>query len=126
MKILLDTHTLLWGLGDADRLSARARQAIAVSERFWSLASIWEVLIKVRSGKLRMPHPVGDYLTSQMSANGVSLLPVRLEHVLRIEELPLHHRNPFDRMLIAQSMEEKLPIVTADPQFERYDVELIW
>jgi len=126
MKVLLDTHTFLWGLGDDDKLSARARQAIAVSERFWSLASIWEVLIKVRTGKLSMRHPVGDYLISQMSANGVSLLPVRLEHVLRIEELPLHHRDPFDRMLIAQSLEEKLPIVTADPAFERYDVELIW
>src|SRR5580693_7118481 len=103
MKVLLDTHTFLWALSDPDRLSARALETIASSERFWSVASIWEALIKVQSGKLPMPLPAGAYLTSKMSANGVSVLPIRLEHVLQVEELPMHHRDPFDRILIAQS-----------------------
>jgi PIN domain nuclease of toxin-antitoxin system len=126
MKVLLDTHTFLWALGAPDRLSARAREAIAISERFWSVASIWEALIKVQSGKLPVPLPAGDYLMSKMSANGVAVLAVRLEHVLRVEELPLHHRDPFDRILIAQSIEEKLPVITADPIFGRYPIQVIW
>jgi len=73
-----------------------------------------------------MPLPAGDYLTSKMSANGVGLLPIRLEHVLRMEELPLHHRDPFDRLLIAQGLEEGMPIVTSDSFFSRYPVEVIW
>lgn len=126
MKVLLDTHIFLWALGDPDRLSARARDAIASSERFWSVASIWEALIKVQSGKLPMPLPAGDYLTSKMSANGVSLLPVRLEHVLAVEKLPMYHRDPFDRILIAQSRREKMPMVTSDAAFARYSVDVIW
>ena len=126
MKVLLDTHTFLWGLSEPTKLSQRAYQLIASSERFLSVASIWETLIKVQAGKFSVPLPAGDYLTSKMSANGVSLLPIRLEHVLRIEELPLHHRDPFDRVLIAQGIEEGLPIITADPQFSRYPVKVIW
>ncbi len=126
MKALLDTHTFLWALGDPDRLSTRAREAIASSERFWSVASIWEALIKVQSGKLPMPLPAGSYLTSRMSANGMRVLPIRVEHVLRVEELPMHHRDPFDRMLIAQCMEENWPIITSDPVFKKYPVRVIW
>ncbi|MFZ0815944.1 MAG: type II toxin-antitoxin system VapC family toxin [Candidatus Sulfotelmatobacter sp.] len=126
MKVLLDTHTFLWALGDPDRLSTRAREAIASSERFWSVASIWEALLKVQSGKLPMPLPAGSYLTSKMSANGMSLLPIRVEHVLRVEELPMHHRDPFDRMLIAQCMEENWPIITSDPVFKKYQIRVIW
>jgi PIN domain nuclease of toxin-antitoxin system len=126
MKVLLDTHTFLWALSDPNRLSARAREAIASSQRFWSVASIWEVLIKVQSGKLPMPLPASDYLTSKMSANGVKALPVRLDHVLRVGELPMHHRDPFDRILIAQSQQEKMPVVTSDAIFARYPIEVIW
>lgn len=126
MKAILDTHTFLWGLSNPQRLSNRAREAIASSERFWSAASIWESLIKVQSGKLPMPLPASDYLMSRMSANGVSLLPIRLEHVLRVEELPLHHRDPFDRLLIAQSLEEDWPIITSDPEFKKYPIRVIW
>jgi PIN domain nuclease of toxin-antitoxin system len=126
MKVILDTHTFLWALSDPDRLSVRARETIASSERFWSVASIWEALIKVQSGKLPMPLPASAYLMSKMSANGVSLLPIRLEHVVRVEELPLHHRNPFDRLLIAQCVEEGWPIVTSDPVFKQYPVRVIW
>jgi PIN domain nuclease of toxin-antitoxin system len=126
MKVLLDTHTFLWALSDPVRLSTRARETIAASERFWSQASIWEVLIKVQSGKLPMPLPAGNYLMSKMSANGMSVLPIGLDHVLRVEELPMHHRDPFDRMLIAQCVEEDWPIVTSDPVFKKYPIRVIW
>ena len=126
MKVLLDTRTLLWALSDPDRLSGRAREAIDASERFWSMASLWEALIKVRSGKLPLPLPAGGYLTRKLSANGVSLLPIRLAHVLRVEELSLHHRDPFDRMLIAQCIEEDWPIVSSDSVFKKYPVRIIW
>jgi len=83
-------------------------------------------LIKVRIGKLPLPIAAGKYLTRQMSANGVSVLSVKLEHVLQIEKLQLHHRDPFDRILIAQSVEEGWPIITADPMFKMYPIRVIW
>jgi PIN domain nuclease of toxin-antitoxin system len=126
MRVLLDTHTFLWGLTEADKLSAVARRTIASSETFLSAASLWEALIKVQAGKLPLPPPAGEYLTSKMRANGVSVLPVKLEHVLRMESLELHHRDPFDRMLIAQSLEEGWPIITADPVFRDYPIRVIW
>src|SRR5260370_42044026 len=103
MRVLLDTHTFLWGLTEDDKLSAVARRTIASSETFLSAASLWEALIKVQAGKLPLPPPAGVYLTSKMRANGVSVLPVKLEHGLRTHSLELHHCYPFDRMLIEQS-----------------------
>jgi len=126
MKVLLDTNTFLWGLSAPEKLSLTARNVIASSERFFSVASIWEVLIKVRTGKLPLPLPAGDYLTTKMSANGVSVLSIKLEHVLQIERLQLHHRDPFDRVLIAQCVEEGWPIITSDPMFKQYSVRVIW
>jgi PIN domain nuclease of toxin-antitoxin system len=126
MKVLLDTNTFLWGLSAPEKLSPTARKAVASSERLLSVASIWEVLIKVRIGKLPLPIPAGEYLTSQMSTNGVSVLSVKLDHVLQIENLPMHHRDPFDRILIAQSMEEDWPVITSDPVFKKYPVRVIW
>lgn len=126
MKVLLDTNTFLWGLSAPEKLSLTARNVVASSERFLSVASIWEVLIKVRTGKLPLPLPAGDYLTAKMSANGVSVLSIKLEHVLQIEKLQLHHRDPFDRVLIAQCVEEGWPIITSDPMFKQYPVRVIW
>lgn len=126
MKILLDTHTFLWAITDDSKLSRAARDAIASAERFWSVANLWEVLIKFQIGKLPLPTPAGEYLVSRLSANGVSVLPIKLEHVLRVEKLEPYHRDPFDRILIAQSIEEGWPIVTSDPHFSRYPVDVIW
>jgi PIN domain nuclease of toxin-antitoxin system len=126
MKVLLDTNTFLWGLSAPEKLSLAARNAVASSERFLSVASIWEVLIKVRIGKLPLPVPAGNYLTAKMSANGVSVLSIKLEHVLQIEKLQLHHRDPFDRILIGQSLQEGWPIITSDPVFKRYPIRVIW
>lgn len=126
MKALLDTNTFLWGLSAPEKLSLAARNAVASSERFLSVASIWEALIKVRIGKLPLPVPAGDYLTAKMSANGVSVLSIKLEHVLQIEKLQLHHRDPFDRVIIAQSLQEGWPIITSDPVFKMYPIRVIW
>jgi PIN domain nuclease of toxin-antitoxin system len=126
MKVLLDTHTFLWAIIDEKKLSPRVRRVMTSSELWWSVVSLWEAIQKAQVGKLSLPLPAGPFLTDELSSNHVRLLPVSLSHVLRVEELPLHHRDPFDRLLIAQSIEEGWPIVTADPWFARYPVDVIW
>ena len=126
MKVLIDTHVLLWGLQDEAKLSERVRSLLPVADVWISVASLWEILAKVQVGRLVLPAPVGDYLAAKLTANGVSVLPLTFDHVRRLEELPLHHRDPFDRILIAQSLNESMPLVSADQQFKRYEVELIW
>jgi len=126
MRVLLDTHTFIWAITDERRLSPRARSLIASSELWWSVVSLWEAIQKAQVGKLSLPLPAGPMLTGELSSNHVRLLPVSLSHVLRVEELPFHHRDPFDRLLIAQSIEEGWPIITADPRFTRYPVDVIW
>jgi len=127
MKALLDTHTFLWAIAEEGKLSHRAKQIYTSSTDLWlSVASIWEILIKVQAGKLPLPEPAGRYLVKKLVENQIELLPITLDHVLRIESLPMHHRDPFDRLLIAQSIEEGWPIVTADPWFSRYPVDVIW
>jgi PIN domain nuclease of toxin-antitoxin system len=127
MKALLDTHTFLWAISDDKRLSRRAQQTFTAPNELWlSVASVWEILIKVKAGKLPLPEPSGPYLVKELGENRIEVLPIELDHVLRIETLAVHHRDPFDRILIAQSIEEKLPLITSDPIFERYPIDLIW
>jgi PIN domain nuclease of toxin-antitoxin system len=127
MKALLDTHTFLWAISDDPRLSSRAQQLFTAPNDLWlSVASIWEILIKTKAGKLPLPEPTGPYLTKELAKNRIKVLPIALDHVLRIETLAVHHRDPFDRIMIAQSIEEKLPLISADPIFQRYPVNLIW
>jgi PIN domain nuclease of toxin-antitoxin system len=127
MKAILDTHTFLWAILNDRRLSRRAQQIFTGPNDLWlSVASVWEILIKVKTGKLPLPQPSGPYLVKKLGENKIEVLPINLNHVLRTEKMPVLHRDPFDRILIAQSLEEKLPLVTADPVFERYDVQVIW
>jgi len=126
MKVLLDTHTLLWALTDESKLSERVRKLLPQADTWFSVASLWEILIKAQVGKIPLPRPTGPFVMSKLKLNGVRILHVTPDHVLRVESLPDHHRDPFDRMLIAQSLEEHLPVVTADRVFARYPVELIW
>jgi PIN domain nuclease of toxin-antitoxin system len=91
-----------------------------------SVASVWEIIVKMQRAKLPFPSPAGPYLRDQIRRTSMSILPVALDHALQIERLPVHHRDPFDRILIAQAIVESVPIVTADRQFARYDVETIW
>jgi PIN domain nuclease of toxin-antitoxin system len=126
MRALLDTHTFLWAISDDERLSRRAQKTFTGPTELWlSVASLWEILIKVKTGKLPLPEPSGPYLVKKLSENRIDVLPIKLDHVLRLETLAVHHRDPFDRILIAQSMVEKLPLITSDPIFEHYSVELI-
>ena len=126
MKVLIDTHVLLWGLQNEAKLSRRVRTLLPAADVWISVASIWEIIAKVQIGRLALPTPVGDYLTAKLIENGVSVLALTFDHVKRLEELPLHHRDPFDRILIAQSLDESMPLVSADPQLEQYSIELIW
>ena len=126
MRILIDTHVLLWGLQDEGRLSDRVRKLLPVEDVWISVASLWEIIAKVQVGKLSLPTPVGEYLSKKLLGNGVSVLPLTFAHVRRLEDLPLHHRDPFDRILVAQSLEEKLPLISADPLLKKYSVQLIW
>jgi len=127
MKALLDTHTFLWAITGDKRLSRRAQELFSGPSDLWlSVASIWEILIKVQIGKLDLPLPAGPYLVKKLAQNRIETLPISLDHVLKIERLPMHHRDPFDRVIIAQSLEENLSLITSDPIFEKYPVKLIW
>jgi len=127
MKALLDTHTFLWAIAEDEKLSRRARQIYTSSNDLWlSVVSVWEILIKVQAGKLPLPEPTGPYLTKKLAKERIEILPITLDHVLQTESLPPHHRDPFDRLLIAQSIQEDWPIITADPMFACYSVKVIW
>jgi PIN domain nuclease of toxin-antitoxin system len=127
MRTLLDTHTFLWAISDDPRLSRQAAQIfIGPSDLWLSVASIWEILIKVANGKIPLPKPVSPYLMKRLAENRIELLPITLDHILKIESLPTHHRDPFDRILIAQSLEEGWPIITSDPVFKKYPIRVIW
>lgn len=128
MRVLLDTHALLWWAADDPRLRPRARASIASEENecLVSLATCWELAIKARLGKLTLPAPAGRFVRDQVATNGFILLPIDLAHVEQVEGLPFHHRDPFDRLLAAQALVEDLVLVSADPVFRRYGVRRIW
>jgi PIN domain nuclease of toxin-antitoxin system len=127
MKALLDSHAFLWALSGDTRMSTRAREIFeGPSSLSLSIVSIWEILIKVQLGKLGLPRPAASYIFSELVKNKIATLPIRLDHLIAYENLPLHHRDPFDRMLIAQGIKEELPIITADRNFQNYSVRTIW
>jgi PIN domain nuclease of toxin-antitoxin system len=128
MRVLLDTHTLLWWLFDDPRLSVPARKAIATSdnEAIVSSASAWEITTKYRLGKLPKAGDVPTRLPTYLRKARVSVLSISLEHAIAAGALPGPHRDPFDRMLIAQARLEKLPVITTDPVFKEYGVRICW
>jgi PIN domain nuclease of toxin-antitoxin system len=128
VRLLLDTHAFLFWVSGGERLSPRARSAIALAanECHLSLASCWEIAIKVSLGKLRIDEPMERFIPSQMTQNGFRSVPIELRHVLRVARLPFLHRDPFDRLLAAQALEESLTIVSADTVFPDYGVDRIW
>ncbi len=128
MRVLLDTHTFLWWVEDAPALSKKARTAIGDpdNECLLSLASCWEMAIKLSLGKLRLPSAVERFVPEQLAANAFRQLAIEFRHVARIAALPFHHRDPFDRLLAAQALEEGCAIVSADPMFRKYGVKRIW
>jgi PIN domain nuclease of toxin-antitoxin system len=128
MRALLDTHTFLWWNLDAPQLSSAAREFIATggNEIFLSAASAWEIAIKAAKGRLTLPEPPDQYVAERMRLHHFSALPIELSHALEVYRLPDIHQDPFDRLLIAQSQLEKMPLLTADSEINRYQVEVIW
>jgi PIN domain nuclease of toxin-antitoxin system len=128
MKVLLDTHTFLWWNTEDPQLSARAREMIANgrNEIFISAASAWEIAIKTSKGKLKLPDDPAHYVEKRMSLYRFQPLPVQIHHATLVYELPMHHADPFDRLLIAQSQIESMPLISMDADIRKYEVEVIW
>jgi PIN domain nuclease of toxin-antitoxin system len=128
MKLLLDTQAFLYFIAGNPALSNRARSLIEdpVNDRFLSIAIVCEMAIKVSIGKLMLAQPLARLISAQTDLNGIELLPITLAHTATVATLPLHHRDPFDRMLVAQSMVEGLPLIGGDTAFDLYGIERIW
>jgi len=128
VKALLDTHTFLWWTTADPQLSRRAQEIIADgrNEIFLSAASVWEMVLKSLKGRLILPEPPTNYIAGRMSAYRFRALPVQISHAVQVYELPPFHQDPFDRLLVAQSQVESLPLITKDEEIGRYDVEIIW
>ena len=128
MNALLDTHTFIWWFTDAPQLSETARAFIANPDNklFFSVASAWEIIIKVGTGKLSIPEEPDIYLNSRITDNRFEVLPIELPHVLQVAKLPDLHRDPFDRIIIAQSQVTGMPILTIDRLIVQYDVDVVW
>jgi len=128
MNLLLDTQALLWFLLDDPRLSERAQESIADKNRliFVSPASLWEIAIKISIGKYALPEPFATFWNKQLLLNDFTLLPISVSQTAYIVNLPFHHRDPFDRLIIAQSLVEEIPVVSSDAMFDCYGVDRIW
>ena len=128
MKFLLDTHTFLWWITGDAQLSERSKEIIGDSDNqiFLSAASGWEIAIKSRIGRLQIPRPISGFISEQMAENAVDNLSITMSHALQVSDLPDHHRDPFDRLLISQSQIENMPILSVDPLIKKYDVQVIW
>jgi PIN domain nuclease of toxin-antitoxin system len=128
VNLLLDTHAFLWFIEGSERFSATARDLIedSANQPFLSAASLWEMAIKLSLGRLHLGRPFEELIPEQMRLNGIQLLGIELEHVAPVTTLPFHHRDPFDRLIVAQAMVEQMPIVSADPAFDAYPIEKLW
>ncbi len=128
MKFLIDTHTLLWIVTDDKKLSETANKLYLNSDNliFVSLASIWEMAIKISIRKLSIEEPLNDFIQNQIKGNDIRILNIEIEHILRLENLPFYHRDPFDRLIISQSMSENIPVLSSDKVFDRYPIKRIW
>lgn len=128
MRLLLDTHALLWWIAGDERLSSRAAALIAdgANEVLVSAASAWEVVVKSAIGRVEVPSPVDRFFTAQLQANAFVPLPIHMRHALGLSALPDVHRDPFDRILVAQAIAEELTLVSRDRVLRRYPVAVEW
>lgn len=126
MRLLIDTHIFIWWNGNLNLLAPQTRALCEDRSNtlILSLASVWEMQIKYQLGKLTFNQPLAEIIISQQRANGVEVLPITAQHIYALQDLPSHHKDPFDRLLIAQANIEKIALVTADPVFQQYDVKL--
>jgi len=127
MDLILDTHTFIWFVNGDKNLTTKAREAIENPSNFShiSIASLWEMAIKISLGKLEITYPFEQALT-QIYENGFEILPITFEHTLVITELAFHHRDPFDRLIVAQAMTERMTIISKDEIFDHYEVTRLW
>jgi len=127
MDYLLDTHTFMWFVNGHDELSSLARKTIERkgTNNFVSIASLWEIAIKISIGKLKLKTPFAA-IPQQIIDNGFQVLPIKFEDTFKLSTLPFHHRDPFDRMIIAQSMTNQLTMISKDKQFGHYGIAVIW
>jgi PIN domain nuclease of toxin-antitoxin system len=128
MRLLLDTHAFLWFVLKDAKLSAAARALILDpnNEVLLSPASCWEIAIKVSIGKYTLPEPFGVFMPREISNNQFDLLEIEVAHTAVVAALPFHHRDPFDRLLVAQALAEKIPLISADPVFDAYGLTRLW
>jgi PIN domain nuclease of toxin-antitoxin system len=128
MKLILDTHTFLYFIDGNQKLSSDARTLIedVGNEKLISKASLWEMAIKHSLGKLPLAQRFEILIPQQIAQNGFSVLEIELDHIIRIVDLPFHHKDPFDRLIIAQSISERYPIVSADGAFDSYPIKRLW
>jgi PIN domain nuclease of toxin-antitoxin system len=127
MKFLLDTHTFLWFVNDSPQLSLEAKSLLESDvDLLLSVASLWEIAIKTSLGKLTLPETYDKFISQQIALNDVEILPISLAHLGVVATLPFHHRDPFDRLLVAQAIVERVSIVSADSSFDAYAVSREW
>lgn len=128
MKILLDTHAFLWLIADAPELSKKAKKIFLDQDNdlFLSLASIWEMTIKLSLNKLQLKQPIEKFIPSQLQENSILQLEISFRHVVGVANLPFHHRDPFDRLIISQAIQDNLPIISNDITFDAYNIQRIW
>lgn len=125
---MLNTHVFSWWTSDNSKLSDLARETIADerNEPVFSVVSAWEIVTKAGLGKLKIPDPPEKFVIDQVSLNDLEVLPMHLGHALRVHDLPDHHRDPFDRLLVAQALAEDLVVLTADPLISQYPTKTLW
>jgi len=128
MKILLDTHAFIWWDSEPEKLSAQVLQICqeANNHLLLSVVSVWEMQIKLQLNKLTLSLPLAQLIESQQEKNQLIILPITLPHVLAVQNLPFHHKDPFDRLLIAQAIVEGISVLSHDPQIHKYAVQCIW
>ena len=128
MRVLLDTSAFLFFITDSEKLSVEARNILAnmENELVLSIAGLWEIAIKASLGRLELLRPFEKLIPEQLKENEISILPIELNHLAILTKLPFHHRDPFDRLIIAQSIAEGYPIITCDSSFSGYPIEVIW
>ncbi len=128
LDLLFDTHSFIWWADEPTKLSTVALAALEDEDNrlFLSDVSVWEIQIKVQLGKMKLKLPLEDLIESQQRDNEVEILPIATEHILALNNLPFHHKDPFDRLLTAQSIIEGFTIVTLDPEFSSYGAKLLW
>ena len=128
MRYLLDTHTLLWFISEDQKLSDTGHRLIldSNSEIFLSIASLWEIAIKVNIGKLALDAPFEQLFPKELHFHKIRILDITVDNLVQLTTLPLHHQDPFDRLIVAQAIVEGIPIISKDEAFDLYDVKREW